>query len=271
MRGFVGLALSLSGESETATGGNGMCFAHHLYYKKQTAKPKAAVSWDGEEEEDTSKRTIFVVNIPPNFDYSDVMEVLRCFGEVDSVVFHESQDAQHHIPGVLTSEVSRTVGCQRADVIFASEDGVTRALEQPIDGTRQPYQEASKPSGKTKWLQQYHAHRPKSDTLQMQVDRFMEAFDQRKQQEKAAASGPLVDEDGWTTVRYASKRRRLLLPKGVEKQTKKQKKGDKPLLNFYKHQQMDRKRNQLAELRQKFEEDKRRLSMQTATRKFKPF
>lgn len=140
-----------------------------------------------------------------------------------------------------------------------------------LEGTRQPFQQGTKPTGTKKWLATYHHNRPKSETLQLQVDRFMEAFDQREQQAKAAASGPLVDDEGWTLVRSSGKRRRLLLPKGVEEQGRKKKKKKGPVLNFYKHQQIQKKRDALADLRRKFEQDKERLAKQTATRKFNPF
>jgi len=262
-RGFIPLPVSLTPEAGP--------FAHHLYYKKQKVKKKPPVSWDGEEEEDTSERTLFVANIPPNFDYSDVMNVFACFGAVDSVVFQSG--VTNPLPaGVLTSRRTTTQeGCQRAELVFADEEGMQLALSASHKDTRQPCQEGSKLGGTAKWLATYNKNRPKSDTLQLQVDRFMEAFDTREQQARAAKNGPLVDEDGWTVVRNTSKRRRLLLPKGVEEKGSKKRKSDEPAFNFYKHQQMQKKRDQLAELRRKFEQDKQKLARQTATRKFKPF
>jgi len=262
--GFIPLAVSLASEGEVSP------FAHHIYYKKQRAKKKPPVSWDGEEEEDTSERTLFLANIPPNYDYSDVMNVFSCFGTVASVIFQ--LDSTNPIPpGVLTSRRTSNPGCQRAELIFADDDSMQLALNASLADTRQPCQEGAKVGGTAKWLAQHEKNRPKSETLQLQVDRFMEAFDMREKAAKAAKDGPLVDEDGWTVVRNTSKRRRLLLPKGVEEKGRKKNKGEEPPMNFYKHQKIQKKRDQLAELRRKFEEDKEKLARQTSIRKFKPF
>jgi ribosomal RNA-processing protein 7 len=178
---------------------------------------------------------------------------------------------------MFTSNKTKQDGCLRAEVVFADEESMHLALDTPssLNDARQPCQQSSAIGPKVgvqKWLREFHRTRPKGKTLQMQVDRFMEAFDKRELQARAAAeSGPLVDDEGWTIVRSASKRRRLLLPKGVEEQGRKKKKKNVPILNFYKHQQIQKKRDQLAELRRKFEQDKERLARQTASRKFNPF
>lgn len=263
--GFIPLAVSL-----TTTEGEVNPFAHHIYYKKQRVKKKPPVSWDGEEEEDTSERTLFLANIPPNYDYSDVMNVFSSFGDVASVIF-QSDSTNPVPPGVLTSRRTSTQGCQRAELIFASDESMQEALNASLANTRQPCQEGTKLGGTAKWLAQYEKNRPKSKTLQLQVDRFMESFDMRVKAAKAANDGPLVDEDGWTVVRNTSKRRRLLLPKGVEETERKKNKGDQPPMNFYKHQKIQKRRDQLAELRRKFEHDKLKIASQTATRKFNPF
>ena len=45
----------------------------------------------------------------------------------------------------------------------------------------------------------------------------------------------------------------------------------KELLNFYSFQQREGQREKVAELRRKFEQDKRRVEDMKARRKFKPF
>lgn len=299
-RGFIPLAVSLE---EGDGGASASISVHHIFYKKQHANkknkkkgkkarkndPKAWGDEDQEEEEeDASDRTLFAANIPPTFDYAAVSAVFACFGAVDAVLFQKGAAAAAAPalpPGVLTSRRPTQEGSLQARVVFAEQEAVETALASAAQmrNTRQPCplgdggdggNAGSGAAGTAKWLARYHAVRPKSDTLQQQVDRFMEAFDQRTASEKAARhGGPTVDEDGWTVVRTSGKRRRLLLPKGVEEGgiggKKKKKKG--PELNFYKHQQIQKKRDALADLRRKFEEDKRRLAQQTGARKFKPF
>lgn len=56
-----------------------------------------------------------------------------------------------------------------------------------------------------------------------------------------------------------------------ERRGRKKKKKTLELKNFYRHQIREAKREQLAKLREKFEEDKARIDRMKAARKFKPF
>jgi len=58
------------------------------------------------------------------------------------------------------------------------------------------------PTGLSKYLQEYEANHPDINTLQGQVDKFMEAFDIRRLEERKRKNQPEVDEDGFTKVTY---------------------------------------------------------------------
>jgi len=205
----------------------------YLYYKKQNGQDSA----------------LFVANVPFNWNPEDVGQVFSCFGEVEGSCFLVPE----------TGDLS-FAGAKRALITFTSEEDLNRALTTDLSKTRQPFQSGSLPSGMQKWLEEYASLRPPADKLQIQVDRFMEAFDQRGSKKAA-----VVDEEGWTTVTGSAKRRRVLLPKGVALPEKKKQKG--VILNFYKHQDREQKQSQLVELRRKFEEDKAKLARLKASRK----
>jgi len=194
----------------------------------------------GEEE------TLFVANIPFEWAAEDVQHVFSCFGEVSSSV-------------LLDPENASITGAKRALICFADPEDFARALKTNMQNTRQPFQAASLPCGMQKWLAEYQAQRPAADKLQTQVDRFMEFFDQR------ANKGNAPDEDGWTTVAANTKRRRVLVPKGVTLPERKKKKP--ALIHFYKHEERVKKQDQLEELRRKFEEDKAKLAQLKSARK----
>eukprot|EP00121_Abeoforma_whisleri_P012156 Awhi_evm1s11218 len=82
---------------------------------------------------------------------------------------------------------------------------------------------------------------------------------------KKARSGP--DEDGWTTVIHGRNKAYL---EPTEQAIRKKKK--RPLEDFkmYQWQEREKKRDQLATLRQKFEEDKKRIATMKLNRKFNP-
>jgi len=222
LKGFCVLPVAL-----TKTGS----LTHHLYFKKHSG---------GEE------GTLFVANVPFGWASEDLQQVFSCFGEVSSSV-------------ILEPENSSILGAKRALICFANSEDFARALTTDMQKTRQPFQAGSLPCGMQKWIAEYQAQRPAADKLQIQVDRFMEFFDQR------SAKGSTADEDGWTTVAANTKRRRVLVPKGVTLPDKKKKKGAN--LHFYKHEERAKKQNQLEELRRKFEEDKAKLAQLKSARK----
>ena len=63
----------------------------------------------------------------------------------------------------------------------------------------------------------------------------------------------------------------LLFSVSQDSKAPQKKKKKKELVNLYPWQQRETQRQQIAELRQKFEEDKRRVAEMKARRKFKPF
>jgi ribosomal RNA-processing protein 7 len=67
----------------------------------------------------------------------------------------------------------------------------------------------------------------------------------------------------------------LLTKQDLEKQQRenevKKPKKKEIVLDFYQHQARENKREQLADLRRKFEEDKKKIEKMKETRKFNPF
>lgn len=260
-RGFKALPIRLSEDSD---------LLHHFYYKKHVQK--ADKNDDGDEEEDTSNRTLFAVNIPFSYDYNDVSQVFSCFGDVESVIFHSTSKCTT-TPGQLTSHRAAASAAKQARVIFLEEEAVERALHTSVTAP-QPHHVGSCETGMEKWMKFYNTIRPESETLQFQVDKFMEAFDMRTKQEKAElAAGPVVDADGWTVVRTNNPKKKRKLPSMKEDvvMSKKKKKTSEKVVHFYRHQQRQEKREQLAELRRKFEEDKLKLAKMKESRQFNPF
>lgn len=130
-------------------------------------------------------------------------------------------------------------------------------------------------------LRRFRARQPQVKALQAEVDAAMAAFEaaeaEEERQRRAAAEQP--DADGFVTVTYGRKKRRRGEGPGAGEGSKRQgarvkrkkRKGQQELQNFYAHQIREAKREQLARLRAKFEEDKARIERMKAARKFKPF
>ncbi|KAK2185149.1 hypothetical protein NP493_245g02015, partial [Ridgeia piscesae] len=96
-----------------------------------------------------------------------------------------------------------------------------------------------------KWCDAYRKQCPKLKLLQREIDDYMTEFDSKVEQDRQAAreAEGVPDDEGWVTE----------------------------LLNFYSFQMRETKREHITQLRQKFEEDKRRVADMRAARKFRPY
>lgn len=166
-----------------------------------------------------------------------------------------------------------------AIVVFKSADSVGRLMarkkEQPLvlqNETRQPL------LGMRRWISDYKSRIITDwDHFQKDLDDYMMKYDAKKEGEDAKLKeiGEEADEDGWVTVTSKSKksaRKQQNNHKNDRSKAKAKAIGKKKeLLNFYKFQKKERKEDLIQNLREKFEEDKKRVALMRAERKFKPY
>lgn len=133
--------------------------------------------------------------------------------------------------------------------------------------------------GMRKWLSDYHSKRPGFHALQQQIDEFITNFEAREEkarQEREAATA----EEGWTLVEHHKGRKKTtdlesgisvggVASAAVERKRKKQNKDS--ALSFYRFQRREARRNEILELQQRFEEDKKKIVTLRAARKFRPY
>ncbi|KAL1918593.1 uncharacterized protein VTP21DRAFT_2615 [Calcarisporiella thermophila] len=132
--------------------------------------------------------------------------------------------------------------------------------------------------GLKKWLFEYHQERPPASVLQSQVDAFMKKFteDEYEKERKLAELHNQPDEDGFITVTRKSRRNTntdgtVTVTAARPEEIKDLKPKKKELKDFYRFQIREAKRDQLVQLRKKFEEDKKRIESLKANRRFKPY
>lgn len=260
LNGYISFPLHVSSDKSS---GN----AHYLYYKEE------------------KKRTLFVCNIPVLFLSHDVELVMSCFGKVANVTF-EHNTTQHKTHGWSTLNESKVPlssyrgKVRSAHVRFKKANAVKRALK--IKHTEpQPYQPPSGPHGVKKWLADYKAARPNDiQKLNEVVNKFMARFDQRTEKEKEEhlrkKRGPKKDKDGWQLVTYKNPFKRRRLKSGdrdavdYKPRTEKKEKKD-VIIDIYGSAKRRMKKQQLALLKRRFDEDKKKLAEMRSKRKFKPF
>ena len=108
--------------------------------------------------------------------------------------------------------------------------------------------------------------------MKEETDRFVAAFETREEQTRLAKERKQneVDADGFIMVSRKRQVRSAVMEANENRQKKKRKKN-RELKNFYQWQVREAKRDQLKQLRDKFEEDKMRIAKLKAARKFRPY
>nr|XP_012597252.1 ribosomal RNA-processing protein 7 homolog A isoform X1 [Microcebus murinus] len=166
-------------------------------------------------------------------------------------------------------------GFQVAYVVFQKPGGVSAALtlKGPLLVSTESHPVKS---GIHKWISDYADSVPDPEALRTEVDTFMEAYDKKIAEEEAKAKEEegVPDEEGW--VKVTRRGRRPVLPRTEAAslrvlERERRKRARKELLNFYAWQHRESKMEHLAQLRKKFEEDKQRIELMRAQRKFRPY
>ncbi|KAF4023025.1 hypothetical protein G4228_014928 [Cervus hanglu yarkandensis] len=168
-----------------------------------------------------------------------------------------------------------TEGFQVAYVLFQKPGSVSAALalKGPLLVSTESHPVRS---GVLKWIRDYTDSVPDPEALRVEVDAFMETYDREIAEEEAKAKEEegVPDDEGW--VKVTRRGRRPVLPRTEAAslrvlERERQKRARKELLNFYAWQHRETKMEHLAQLRKKFEEDKQRIELMRAQRKFRPY
>lgn len=201
-------------------------------------------------------RTLFVLNIPPYATKSSLKRVFSAAGAVESVI--------------LCTEEGH--GFKTGYIVFTKPSSLINALSL----TKLPPLSTNKYRirvGLKKYIREYNQTIVDPAVLQKEIDTFMLKFD-AEEEEKRNAKEQEVDEEGWTVVTKKGKNPGLSRKESVQNKIteKLQKKKEKyKTQNFYKFQIRESKMNHIVQLREKFEEDKKRIEAFKKSRKFKPF
>ncbi|KAI8820392.1 ribosomal RNA-processing protein 7-domain-containing protein [Fimicolochytrium jonesii] len=234
-------------------------------------------------------RALFAVNVPADASERHFARLFRRCGRIERVVWHDEKHGNGNgIGGVHKSG-------SNAHIIFTDREAVARAVG--MKARRRVWSDAADEAeeagdesvtteaapalhGLSKWLHQHALARPNLATLQQETDTTLVAFEDAERDARLAAENKrnVPDEDGFVTVvRGRGKRNVNVDGQGASvtaarpEEVKKLKPKKLELVDFYRFQMRESKRNQLADLRRKFEEDKLRIQALKASRRFKPY
>jgi ribosomal RNA-processing protein 7 len=197
----------------------------------------------------------------------------------------DDADDDHDLSPIVTGALIRPGTA--AYVIFSHQTSLKKAMKLVKDASsgKSKFQWRLEGGGGggggfERYLRQYRSARPKDrSAYRRQVEAAIAEYDrqeeQRRQEELRKLNQP--DEDGWVTVTRASRRNTNTDGKGVVVTSAKPEDvasltpGSRTFQDFYKFQRQREKVDKYQQLKQKFEEDKKRLAAMKAARKFNPF
>ncbi|XP_014489124.1 PREDICTED: ribosomal RNA-processing protein 7 homolog A [Dinoponera quadriceps] len=223
---------------------------HQLFFKQHSLR--------NQQPEYPKNQTLFVLNVPP-YATTDCLKhafAQHC-GDVRSVAFTNAK------------------GFKTAYIVFESEFSLNKAMELSMDRVMTlNTDENACLTGLEKWSKEYNDTVCDERATKREIEEYMKSYD--KDVNDRIAKTAEEDDDGWTTVtgrkkrgQFAPTRKESTMSKTLQKEE--QRKRKKRLLNFYTFQIREAKKQNLAELREKFELDKKRLQELKLKRTFKPF
>ncbi|XP_042201948.1 ribosomal RNA-processing protein 7 homolog A [Callorhinchus milii] len=245
---------------------------HYLYVKEHRVREGAGTSRPQD-------RTLFVLNVPPYCTQGGLRRLFSQCGLVQDVQLQEKPG-----PGTRASveesgffNTQRLKGFRVAYVLFkrpaALKSVQSLSLRDPwaLSTASEPV-----PTGLQKWISDYASKIVDAGELQSEVDQFLQKYDEQvaKEEAQAETEDGVPDEDGW--VKVTRRGRRPGIPRTEASnlraaQKEKRNRARRQLLNFYTWQHRETKREHIAQLRKKFEEDKQKITLMRAQRKFRPY
>mmetsp|Transcript_154 Transcript_154/g.393 ORF Transcript_154/g.393 Transcript_154/m.393 type:complete len:257 (-) Transcript_154:112-882(-) len=228
---------------------------------------------------DKSKQTLFVNDLPEcGLGETELERLFSNFGQVEAVTISDnSAYVAFSTPQALKKMLIKAKkGFDEPFVIEVSPDGEENEESEDEEELFRP------PQGLKKWLAEYHAERPGNEVLRKRLDMWITNWEAEQESKKAAMLAQAEEEEGWTLVTSKKGKNKNASATGVVVGSvskgkanaigaKEATKVKAQLDDFYRFQKREANRNVLLSLREKFEEDKRKVAKLKAARKFRPY
>jgi ribosomal RNA-processing protein 7 len=229
-------------------------------------------------------KTLFVINIPPFVDEHCFQHLFSDCGKIVNIFFHSKPTScapivnkSKYFDKSTDNEIN---GYKVAYIVFSSHSSLQKAFKLSTSShvlTLKPNSEQHL-IGLKAMKHKYNEQIVDINDMQNEINHFITQYDMSVEKEKLMAkeTDGMPDSEGWIKVNRHSKRKHLPNnqlndQKIVDKHNKRRKKSSNDLQNFYSFQVKESKIEYLLQLRNKFEDDKKRIALMKAHRKFKPF
>ncbi|XP_052865108.1 ribosomal RNA-processing protein 7 homolog A [Anopheles cruzii] len=233
---------------------------HQILVKENIAK--------GSSKQKPVGRTLYALNIPPYATKESLRQAFSAGGEVENVILQDKPSVNETTP-VTTPLPGNLFQFKIAYIVFQDKNSVKKVLKKrmvnPLNANKTLL------TGIDKWTKAYQERIPDPVAMQVEIDRYMKAYD--KQVAAAKSQNHQKQESGWTTV---SKKNSGVFSQKQSVVKKLEKKLDndrntKELKNFYTFQIRESKKNDIISLRKKYDRDLKKMERIKKTKRFKPY
>jgi ribosomal RNA-processing protein 7 len=242
-------------------GGLGRVF----HVKSHTGKAADGLDADG--------RVMFVASTL-GLQPQQLADVFASAGEIDTVNVFPVSKHEPRVADVATSvgATSASVAKYAAHIRFVSSSSLKKAIQLRLV----PEPQTLLPT-LAQQVQAHEASLPDAASLSVTAAAVVQEFDAKVTEERRKRERVVVDEDGFVLVTRKGKRSRneeggatvsTVTTAAADRASKTRRSLTK--VDFYRFQQREAKRNEIAELRSKFEADKARIMQLRSQRKFRP-
>ncbi|CAH0730088.1 unnamed protein product, partial [Brenthis ino] len=237
---------------------------HTIYFKEHSVREHT--------DEKPSGRTLFIVNIPPYADEKGLRNAFSKAGTIISVIFSEKPSSEVYEDKFIKE--LKKITFQVCYLVFSKVSELDKALKLtqlcPMNSNGHEIK-----VGMKKWIEEYNNSIEQSKVMKERIEKFMKDHDKKTEiKEKKEKELEQEDDEGWVTVTKRGKVQSFARNEKVENKImakEDRNKKRKELQNFYTFQIRESKMKHIVSLRQKFEEDKKKIAHIKQSRRFKPF
>lgn len=237
---------------------------HTIYFKEHSVREHT--------NDKPSGRTLFIINVPPYADERGLKIAFSEAGTVSSVIFSIKPNTEVQTNKFLKETPKPSF--RLCYLVFKKVSELNKALElkklQPMNSNGHEISVGIK-----KWIQQHNNLIETPKALKERIESFMKDHDKKTDlEQKQEKELEKEDDEGWITVTKRGKVQSFARTEKVESKImakEESNKKRKELKNFYTFQIRESKMKHIVSLRQKFEEDKRKIAQIKQSRRFKPF
>jgi ribosomal RNA-processing protein 7 len=233
---------------------------HYIYFKEHSTRVVNAELPQG--------KTLFVVNLPVDANLKTLKKLFKDYGTLERFIVKETSEFG------FTPDKSILKSGTSGHLIFKEEDAI-----EHISSIDQLEYSPPKKLGINKWITEYLEMIPDSASLRKSIDQELIEYEEMEKMEKLKAleARNMPDKDGFVTVTRRGRRNTNKDGAGAivsaidPRELKNIKPKEQKLVDFYRFQKRQVKKNALQDLKEKFQQDKLKIQKLKENRKFKPY